>query len=100
MVMTQGNFAAITFIHWEKALGTGSMAGAVLVLLSFYQQKQWLHNQYVTAALTGLATAIVDGISHPANFNGEAIVTGIAAAGLCLLLSVAFKHLETNTNSK
>jgi hypothetical protein len=100
MVMTQGNLSAITLIHWEKALGTGSMAGAVLVLVSFYEQKKWLHNQYVTAALTGLATAIVDGISHPANFKGEAIVTGIAAAGLCLLFSIAFKRFEQSTNSK
>jgi hypothetical protein len=100
MLMTQGNLAAITLAHWEKALGTGSMAGAVLVLLSFYQQTQWLHNQYVIAALTGLAAGLVDGISHPANFKGEAIMTGIAAAGLCLLFSVAFKCLEISTNSK
>ena len=45
MIMTQGNLSAITLIHWEKALGTGSMAGAVLVLLSFYEQKKWLHDQ-------------------------------------------------------
>jgi hypothetical protein len=100
MVMTQGNLAAITLAHWENALGTGSMAGAVLVLLSFYEQKKWLHNQYITAALTGVATAIVDGISHPAHFNGEAIMTGVAAAALCLLLSVAFKRLETSTNQQ
>jgi hypothetical protein len=42
----------------------------------------------------------VDGISHPATFKGEAILTGIAAAGLCLLFSIAFKRLETSTNSK
>jgi len=100
MVMTQGSFAAITLAHWEKALSTGGMAGAVLVLLSFYEQKKWLHNQYVTAALTGLATALVDGISHPANFKGEAIVTGIAAAGLCLMFSIVIKRLDAGESPK
>lgn len=100
MVMTQGNLAAITLAHWENALRTGSMAGAVLVLLSFYEQRKWLHNQYVTAALTGVVTAMVDGIAHPANLRGEAIVTGIAAAGLCLFFSIAFRNLEMSTPSK
>jgi len=100
MLMTQGNLTAITLVHWEKALGTGSMAGAVLVLLSFYDQRPWLHNQYIVAALTGIAAGLVDGISHPANFKGEAIMTGFAAAGLCLVFSIAFARLETKTNLK
>jgi len=100
MLMTQGNLTAITLAHWEKALGTGSMAGVVLVLLSFYEQRPWLHNQYIVAALTGIAAGLVDGISHPANFKGEAIMTGFAAAGLCLVFSIAVARLETKTNSK
>jgi len=52
------------------------------------------------AALTGIAAGLIDGISHSANFKGEAIMTGFAAAGLCLVFSIAVARLKTKTNSK
>jgi len=91
LVMVQGNLQAISWMHWETALRTGSITGAVLVCLSFVEPRKWLHNRYTTGALTGLATAASDYVAHPAAISGEALITGAAAAVLCVLYSFVVK---------
>jgi hypothetical protein len=89
--MVHGDLSAITLAHWETALRTGAMTGAVLALLSFIENKKWLHNRYVTGALTGIATAASDFVVHPASISAESIITGAAAAALCVLYSFIVK---------
>ena len=89
--MAQGNLKVITLAHWEVALRTGSITGLVMVGLSFVEPKKWLHNRYSTGALTGLTTIASDYLVHPAAFSGEAVVTGLAAAALCVLYSFIAK---------
>lgn len=91
-VMAQGNLNVITLTHWETALRTGCITGSVMVCLSFIEPKKWLHNRYSTGALTGLATTTSDFVAHPAAFSGEAIVTGLVAAALCVLYSFVVKE--------
>jgi hypothetical protein len=55
------------------------------------ESKKWLHNRYVTGALTGIATTASDFIVHPAAISAEAIITGAAAAVLCVLYSFIVK---------
>lgn len=92
MVMAQGNLKVITLAHWEIALRTGAITGAVMVLLSFIEPRKWLHNRYTTGALTGAATAGSDFLAHPAAISGEAILTGIVAAALCIAYSFVMKE--------
>ena len=91
LVMVHGDLSALTLAHWETALRTGAITGAVLVLVSFMESKKWLHNRYVTGALTGIATTASDFIVHPAAISAEAIITGAAAAVLCVLYSFIVK---------
>jgi hypothetical protein len=91
LVMVQGNLQALTWPHWETALRTGGLTGLVLVCLSFVEPKKWLHNRYTTGILTGFVTAGSDFIIHPAAISGEAILTGLAAALLCVLYSFVVK---------
>jgi hypothetical protein len=91
LVMVHGDLSAITLAHWETALRTGAITGVVLVLVSFVESKKWLHNRYVTGALTGIATTASDFIVHPAAISAEAIITGAAAAVLCVLYSFIVK---------
>ena len=91
-VMAQGNLKVITWAHWEVALRTGSITGAVMVGLSLMESRKWLHNRYSTGALTGLATTASDFLAHPAAFSGEAIITGLVAAVLCVLYSLIVKE--------
>jgi hypothetical protein len=92
LVMVRGDLSAMTLAHWEAALRTGAITGAVLVLVSFMESKKWLHNRYVTGALTGIATAASDFIAHPASISAEAIITGACAAVLCVLYSFIVKN--------
>jgi hypothetical protein len=90
LMMVQGNVSAITIPHWITAFKTGILTGAVMVAFSFIPNKQLEENKYATAAATGFVTMVIDGIVHPSHFlglHGEAIVTGLAAAVLTLLMS-------------
>ena len=61
-----------------------------MVVLSFIPNKHLEENKYAVAATTGFVTMIADGFVHPSHFlglNGEAIVTGLAAAALALMMS-------------
>jgi ammonia channel protein AmtB len=95
-VMAQGNLKVITLAHWEIALRTGAITGAVMVLLSFIEPRKWLHNRYTTGALTGAATAASDFVAHPAAISGEAILTGIVAAVLCIFYSFIVKESKSS----
>lgn len=91
-VMAQGNLKVITLAHWEIALRTGAITGAVMVFLSFIEPRKWIHNRYTTGALTGAATAASDFLAHPGSISGEAILTGVVAAALCVLYSFVVKN--------
>ncbi|MBU3615861.1 hypothetical protein [Polynucleobacter sp. JS-Polo-80-F4] len=91
-VMVKGDLSVLTLGHWEIALRTGLLTASVMVALSFFESRKWLHNRYTTGALTGLATVAADYITHTASFTGEALVTGVAAAILCVLYSFVVKE--------
>ncbi len=92
LVMVKGDLGVLTWVHWSVALRTGIATAIVMVALSFIETKKWLHNRYTTGALTGLATVGSDYLVHPASFSGEAVVTGIVAAILCVLYSFVVKN--------
>jgi hypothetical protein len=86
VTMVQGNLFAMTLGHWIIASRTGLVAGTVTTaaLLLAGTTRRW-----VVASLLAAVTFAVDAFSHPSRFGGaatEAIVTGLAAGALSLLV--------------
>jgi hypothetical protein len=92
--MTQGNLLTLTLTHWMIASRTGLMAGTVAAAALWLagERRRW-----VMAALLTLATIGADYLSHPSHFGGvlgEAIVTGLAAGALSLIVGRVWKRLR------
>ena len=91
MLMVQGNLSALALMHWMTAFKTAGIVGLVLIALSFsIKTKAISDNKYSMAGLVALVTTIVDLNIHPSHFAGdttEALMTGIAAGLLWLLVS-------------
>jgi len=91
MLMVQGNVLALALPHWQTALKTSGIVGIILVALSFSAKtKSISDNKYSMAGMVALATTLVDFNMHPSHYSGEtteALMTGIAAGLLWLLVS-------------
>ncbi len=90
VMMTQGNLLAITVYHWQKALQVGLIASVATLAVVIYGNKDWADNKFAMAGIIGFFTAVTDMMTHPTHFGGpstEAIVTGIGAGLLCLVMS-------------
>ncbi len=87
LAMVQGNVLAVTASHWLIASRTGIIAGLVAAAVLFAIQRL---NKWVIAGTLAIVTAVVDFFSHPAQFGPfatEAVVTGLAAGALSLLVA-------------
>ena len=91
MLMVQGNVLALGLPHWQTALKTAGIVGIILVVFSFSAKtKAVSDNKYSMAGVVALATTLVDFNVHPSHYSGEtteALMTGIAAGLLWLLVS-------------
>ena len=105
LAMVQGNALAITASHWLIASRTGIVAGLLASAVLFAIQRL---NKWVIAGTLAGVTVLVDYFSHPAQFGPfatEAIVTGIAAGALSLLVArlghrwLAHRKRSTETTS-
>ncbi|MEO8935714.1 MAG: hypothetical protein ABI277_08405 [Burkholderiaceae bacterium] len=86
-----GHFANVVSLpHWEIALRTGLLTGAIVVLLSFTRFVGVFRNRYGNAAVVAGFTAIGDALAHPdhyGSFHREALVTGLISGLLALAAS-------------
>jgi hypothetical protein len=87
LTMVQGNVLALTLGHWLIASRTGVVAGifATVATMVIRSRSKW-----VIAGVLCLVTATVDYFTHPTHFGvavAEAVVTGLAAGALSLLVS-------------
>ena len=85
ITMVQGNVLALSLSHLIIATQTGVVAGVITALAILFTR---LCQRWVIALVLGVATATVDFFVHPGMFGpiaAEAVVTGVAAAGLSLL---------------
>ncbi len=94
VAMVQGNLFAIGLGHLAIALETGVIAGltASLALLLAKAHRRW-----VISLVLGLATAVVDFFVHPGMLGPgitEAVVTGIAAMLLSLIIGSMLQRLK------
>ena len=88
--MTQGDLTAITFPHWQVALTTGAVVGVLGVVMTFGPLRGLQASRWGVAAIAFLGTVAADIAVHPTHFGfplAEALVTGLGAAALCLLVS-------------
>jgi hypothetical protein len=99
ITMVQGNVLALGLGHWIIASQTGVVAG-VLASVALYASRG--RGRWVVATVLGVITAIVDYMIHPGAFGPvflEAAVTGLAAAGLSLLVHFIRKRRATPRSS-
>ena len=90
VMMTQGNLLAMTLGHWGKALQVGVISSIATIMIIIYGNKEWKDNKFAMAGAIGFFTAVADMMTHPTHFGGastEAIVTGIGAGLLCLIMT-------------
>lgn len=95
LVMVQGNIWLATIGHFQKALETGFITGAGVLILSLFTHR-WLGNKYVVAGITGGMCFVADLLAHPTHFGGfttEAIVTGAITAIFSLAVNFVGKKL-------
>lgn len=95
LVMVQGNIWLATIDHLYKAVETGLITGAGVLILSSFTH-QWLRNKYLVAGITGGMCFIADLFVHPTHFGGyttEAIVTGALTGMISLALNFVAKKL-------
>jgi hypothetical protein len=91
VTMVQGNVLALTASHLIIASQTGIIAG-VLTGVAIIAAKA--RNRWIISIVLGVITAVVDFYVHPGMFGSaatEAIVTGIGAAVLSLLISTGMR---------
>jgi hypothetical protein len=100
VTMVQGNLLALSVTHWLIASRTGLIAGAVAsaVLVAVRTQRPW-----AVASVLGVLTAVVDYVVHPGAFGpavAEAIVTGIGAAALSVMVGAALRRLRRQASRR
>jgi hypothetical protein len=102
LVMVQGNVWLATIGHLQKAVETGFITGAGVVILSLFTYR-WFRNKYVVAGITGSMCFVADLLVHPSHFGGattEAIVTGVFTALISLAVNFIGKHFFIYGKSK
>ena len=88
LAMVQGNVLALGVGHWIVASQTGVAAG-ILASVALYASGG--RGRWVVAGVLALTTGIVDYLVHPGGFGpvaAEAVVTGLAAGVLSVLIGV------------
>ena len=94
IAMVQGNLLAITLSHWLIASQTGVVAGSITAAAILVSR---IKRRWIVSSVLGVATAGVDFFTHPGMFGPiffEAAVTGIGAAGLCLLVGFVLDRIR------
>ena len=98
VTMVQGNVLALGLGHWLIASQTGVVAGTITSLAILVARAS---DPRIIALLLGLVTAVVDFYIHPSMIEGpavlEAIITGLGAAILSYLVTMAVQRYRTGT---
>lgn len=90
LMMVQGDITAITSTHFIKAFTTGTFTALAIIVLSLMPNKEYFKDNYMLAGLTAFITMVIDFMVHPSHFGNatmEAVLTGLAAGVLCLIMS-------------
>jgi hypothetical protein len=95
LVMVQGNIWLATMDHVQKALETGLITGAGVLVISLFSHRLFA-NKYIVAGITGTMCFVADLLVHPSHFGGfttEAILTGAFTAIISFALNFLGKKL-------
>lgn len=88
--MTQGDLSTVTLGHWQIALSTGFAVGLTSIVLSFGKLSRIEATRWGIALVAVVGTTVADLVMHPTHFGSwwsEALVTGLGAGALSLLVS-------------
>ena len=80
--------------HWEIALRTGVLTGALVLLLSLTRFVSVLRNRYGNSIAVGVLTAIGDAYAHEDHYGTlhvEALITGVVSGVLALVGGFLFE---------
>lgn len=80
--------------HWEIALRTGCITGALVLLLSLTRFVSVLRNRYGNSVTVGCLTALGDAYAHESHYgmlHVEALLTGLLAGLMALAGSFVFE---------
>lgn len=97
VAMVQGNIFAVTATHWVIAAQTGIAAGTVASLAVWFMRSS---TRWRVAIVLAVVTAVVDYIVHPGMLGPwitEAVVTGLAAGALSLLMGAAVGRVRRSS---
>jgi len=86
LTMVQGDISVLTLKHAYIASKTGTITALAFLIAALAFKKRSL---YLDVLLTGTLTAVTDSMVHPTHFGpfyAEAVVTGIGAALLAVLM--------------
>jgi hypothetical protein len=95
LVMVQGNIWLATMGHVHKALETGFITGAGVLIISLFNYRLFA-NKYIVAGITGAMCFAADLLVHPTHFGSfttEATLTGAFTAIISLTLNFLGKKL-------
>ena len=84
LAMVQGDLTVITLKHAMVAAKLGIVSALSVALCTFLKKNP---SQWMIAWVIGVMTILGDWLIHPANFQGEALVTGAGAFALSILFS-------------
>lgn len=94
IMMVQGQLLALSAAHWVIALQTGLVSGALATALIIIAR---VTRPWVIAVVLGVVTAVVDYFVHSGGpfIPGfiEALLTGLGAGSLSLLVTLALRQL-------
>lgn len=86
LTMVQGDLTVLTLYHAQVAAKTGLLTAIAYFACSFFTH---LDNKWANAKVVGILTFAADISIHPTHFGAvwtEAIVTGIGAGALAIIL--------------
>ena len=95
ITMVQGNILALTVGHLLIAAQTGVIAGVISLAIALLAR---VKNPWIMPLLLAITTTVVDFYTHPGSFGAvatEAIVTGLAAGALSLMVTALFRWRKT-----
>jgi hypothetical protein len=89
--MVQGDLRLLTTRHWITGLQTAFASAIVPLALSSTSCRIVFEGRYRKFVATAVVVALVDHLIHPSHFGGafgEAVITGLTAAGLLSVFGV------------
>lgn len=95
--MVEGDLRLIKPTHWLIGFKTAFVSATLLLLLSITDAGRFMNSFAQKLAITAIVVALADHFVHPGHFGSEyteAIITGITAASLVVMIGLIQNSLK------